>query len=205
MELIRGYHNLKQRHRGCVLSIGNYDGVHRGHQALLARLAERQAEHGVPSMVQVFEPTPQEVFRPDAAAPRIHTLGDNSDNVRSTVVHVEGDPDSPINRGALCPKGITLKRFIVNEDRLTRPLHRLPGSSQWQPLSWEAAYERMARLIKQSRDAGFEVDDAQGRRVNRWPNVALIGGCTDTNEVNYLLGKLRFALGIVAYENQARL
>ncbi len=135
----------------------------------------------------------------------IHTLGDNSDNVRSTVVHVEGDPDSPINRGALCPKGITLKRFIVNEDRLTRPLHRLPGSSQWQPLSWEAAYERMARLIKQSRDAGFEVDDAQGRRVNRWPNVALIGGCTDTNEVNYLLGKLRFALGIVAYENQARL
>ncbi len=135
----------------------------------------------------------------------IHTLGDNSDNVRSTVVHVEVDPDSPINRGALCPKGITLKRFIVNEDRLTRPLHRLPGSSQWQPLSWEAAYERMARLIKQSRDAGFEVDDAQGRRVNRWPNVALIGGCTDTNEVNYLLGKLRFALGIVAYENQARL
>ncbi len=135
----------------------------------------------------------------------IHTLGDNSDNVRSTVVHVEGDPDSPINRGALCPKGITLKRFIVNEDRLTRPLHRLPGSSQWQPLSWEAAYERMSRLIKQSRDAGFEVDDAQGRRVNRWPNVALIGGCTDTNEVNYLLGKLRFALGIVAYENQARL
>ncbi len=135
----------------------------------------------------------------------IHTLGDNSDNVRSTVVHVEGDPDSPINRGALCPKGITLKRFIVNEDRLTRPLHRLPGSSQWQPLSWEAAYERMARLIKQSRDAGFEVDDAQGRRVNRWPNVALIGDCTDTNEVNYLLGKLRFALGIVAYENQARL
>ncbi len=135
----------------------------------------------------------------------IHTLGDNSDNVRSTVVHVEGDPDSPINRGALCPKGITLKRFIVNEDRLTRPLHRLPGSSQWQPLSWEAAYERMARLIKQSRDAGFEVDDAQGRRVNRWPNAALIGGCTDTNEVNYLLGKLRFALGIVAYENQARL
>ncbi len=135
----------------------------------------------------------------------IHTLGDNSDNVRSTVVHVEGDPDSPINRGALCPKGITLKRFIVNEDRLTRPLHRLPGSSQWQPLSWEAAYERMSRLIKQSRDAGFEVDDAQGRRVNRWRNVVLIGGCTDTNEVNYLLGKLRFALGIVAYENQARL
>ena len=63
----------------------------------------------------------------------------------------------------------------------------------------------MARLIKKTRDAGFEEKDSQGRLVNRLTNVAMIGGCTDTNEINYLLGKFRFGLGIVAYENQARL
>ncbi len=63
----------------------------------------------------------------------------------------------------------------------------------------------MARLIKDSRDASFEVKDRDGRTVNRWPRVALIGGCTDTNEINYLLGKMRLGLGILAYENQARL
>ena len=135
----------------------------------------------------------------------IHTLGDKAGNVKPTVVHVEGDPDSPINRGALCPKGITLRQFIVNDLRLTRPLHRKPGSREWTPISWDEALDRMARLIKDTRDAGFEQKDAQGRTVNRLTNTAIIGGCTDTNEVNYLLGKFRFGLGVVAYENQARL
>ena len=81
----------------------------------------------------------------------------------------------------------------------------LPGSKEWTPLSWEDAIERMARLIKNTRDTGFEVKDSMGRLVNRLTNTAIIGGCTDTNEVNYLLGKFRFGLGIVAYENQARL
>jgi formate dehydrogenase major subunit len=135
----------------------------------------------------------------------IHTLGDKAGNVKPTVVHVEGDPDSPINRGALCPKGITLRQFIVNDLRLTQPLHREPGSSEWKPISWDDALDRMARLIKNTRDAGFEQKDAQGRVVNRLANMAMIGGCTDTNEVNYLLGKFRFGLGVVAYENQARL
>jgi len=135
----------------------------------------------------------------------IHTLGDKAGNVKPTVVHIEGDPDSPINRGALCSKGITLKQFVVNDQRLTRPLYRAPGSSEWKPLGWEEALDRMARLIKQTRDAGFEQTDQQGRLVNRLANVGIIGGCTDTNEINYLLGKFRFALGVVAYENQARL
>ncbi len=112
----------------------------------------------------------------------IHTLGDKARNVTPTVVHVEGDPDSPINRGTLCPKGITLRQFVVNDRRLTRPLYRAPGA-----------------------DAGFVEKDSEGRRVNRLANLAMIGGCTDTNEVNYLMGKFRFALGVVAYENQARL
>jgi len=135
----------------------------------------------------------------------IHTLGDKARNVTPTVVHVEGDPDSPINRGTLCSKGISLRQFVVNDRRLTRPLYRAPGATQWQAISWDEALERMARLIKKTRDAGFVEKDSEGRRVNRLPNLAMIGGCTDTNEINYLMGKFRFALGVVAYENQARL
>ncbi len=135
----------------------------------------------------------------------IHTLGDRSRNVRPTVVHIEGDPDSPINRGTLCSKGISLKQFVVNDRRLVKPRYRAAGASQWEEISWDEAFERMARLIKNTRDEGFEVTDAEGRLVNRLSNVALIGGCTDTNEINFLLGKFRFGLGILPYENQARL
>ena len=135
----------------------------------------------------------------------IHTLGDGAGNVTPTVVHVEGDPDSPINQGALCPKGITLRQFIVNDQRLTEPRYRAAGSSEWTTISWDEAIDRMARLIKDTRDEGFEEVDDNGRTVNRLSNAAIIGGCTDTNEVNYLLGKFRFGLGVLAYENQARL
>jgi formate dehydrogenase major subunit len=135
----------------------------------------------------------------------IHTLGDRAGNVKPTVVHIEGDPDSPVNRGALCPKGVTLRQFVVNDLRLTQPKYRAPGADAWTTITWDEAIERMARLIKTTRDAGFQEKDAQGRVVNRLANTAIIGGCTDTNEVNYLLGKLRFGLGIAAYENQARL
>jgi formate dehydrogenase major subunit len=135
----------------------------------------------------------------------IHTLGDRSQNVKPTVVHVEGDPESPINRGTLCPKGITLKEFIVNDRRLTRPLYRAAKSDRWEPISWDEAIARAARHIKKTRDRGFQAEDEKGRLVNRLTNLALIGGCTDTNEINYLLGKFRFGLGVLHYENQARL
>ena len=135
----------------------------------------------------------------------LHTLGDKARNVIPALVHVEGDPDSPINRGTLCSKGISLRQFVDNDRRLTRPLYRAAGASEWTTISWDEAIEGMARRIKDARDAGFEERDDEGRTVNRLSNVAMIGGCTDTNEINFLLGKLRFALGIQAYENQARL
>lgn len=135
----------------------------------------------------------------------IHTLGDQAKNVKPSVVHIEGDPSSPINRGTLCPKGISLKQFVVNERRLTRPLYRAPGSTEWQALSWDEALDKMARRIKDARDRGFEARDRRGRTVNRLHNTAIIGGCTDTNEINYLLAKFRFGLGVLTYENQARL
>jgi len=88
----------------------------------------------------------------------IHTLGSKAKNVKPTVVYVEGDPDSPINRGTLCSKGASLKQFIVNDRRLTQPLYRPSKSDRWEAISWEKAFERMARLIKETRDRGFEVE-----------------------------------------------
>ena len=135
----------------------------------------------------------------------IHTLGDKAKNVKPTVVHIEGDPASPVNRGTLCPKGISLKEFVVNDRRLTKPMVREPGAAEWKEIEWEEAIPRMARRIKDSRDRGFEQRDEQGRVVNRLANTAIIGGCTDTNEINFLLSRLRFSLGVLTYENQARL
>ena len=135
----------------------------------------------------------------------IHTSGERVKNARATVVHIEGDADNPINRGTLCSKGISLKEFVVNDRRLTKPLYRAPGASEWTDISWDDAIQRIARRIKDTRDKDFAEKDAEGRTVNRLDTLGLIGGCTDTNEINYLLGKFRFGLGIIPYENQARL
>jgi formate dehydrogenase major subunit len=136
----------------------------------------------------------------------IHTLGDRSSNVKPTVVHVEGDPDHPINQGTLCPKGITLKHNIVNDRRLTKVQYRAPGSTAWEEKSWDWAIDRMATLIKQTRDSRLITADAAGRTVNALTALGVIGGCTDTNEVNYLLVKaFRAGLGVVPLEQQARI
>jgi formate dehydrogenase major subunit len=136
----------------------------------------------------------------------IHTLGDRSRNVTPTVVHVEGDADHPINRGTLCPKGITLKQNIVNDRRLTKVRYRAPGSRVWEDKPWDWAIDRIARLVKQTRDARLIVEDARGRAINALTAMGVIGGCTDTNEVNYLLVKaFRAGLGVVPIEQQARI
>ncbi len=137
----------------------------------------------------------------------IHTLGDRAGNVTgTTVVHVEGDPDSPINRGTLCPKGATLKHNIVNELRLTKVLYRAPGSDRWEEKSWDWAIDRIARLIKETRDAKLIERDHRGRVVNALTAIAVIGGCTDSNENNYLIQKaFRAGLSIIPVEQQARI
>ena len=136
----------------------------------------------------------------------IHTLGDKSRNVTPTVVHIEGDPDHPINQGALCPKGITLKQNIVNDRRLTTVKHRAPGSRVWEDKPWDWAIDRIARLVKDARDKHLIERDAKGRAINALTAVGVIGGCTDTNEVNYLLVKaFRAGLGVIPIEQQARI
>jgi formate dehydrogenase major subunit len=136
----------------------------------------------------------------------IHTLGDRSRNVTPTVVHVEGDADYPINQGTLCPKGITLKQNIVNDRRLTRVLYRAPKSTVWEERSWDFALDRIARLVKDTRDKHLVENDEAGRRINALTALGVIGGCTDTNEVNYLLVKaFRAGLGVIPIEQQARI
>src|SRR5436309_1787960 len=119
----------------------------------------------------------------------IHTLGDKARNVTPAVVHVEGDADHPINQGSLCPKGITLKQNIVNDRRLTKVLYRAPGTAQWEERSWDWAIDRIARLVKKTRDEKLVEKDGHGRTINALTALGVIGGCTDTNENNYLLVK----------------
>jgi len=134
----------------------------------------------------------------------IHTLGDKSKNAIPQVVHVEGDPDHPINRGTLCPKGASLEQDINNERRLLKPQVRRPGSDHWDDISWDDAFNEIARWVKKTRDATFIEKDAQGRTANRVETIGWIGGCTDTNEFNYLAGKFMRGMGACYYETQAR-
>ena len=134
----------------------------------------------------------------------IYTLGDRAKNVTPQVIHVEGDPDHPINRGTLCPKGSSLQQEILNQRRLMKPQVRRPGATDWQDISWDDALNEIARQVKKSRDDSFVEKDAQGHTVNRCEGISFIGGCTDTNEFNYLVVKTMRSLGLVYLENQAR-
>jgi formate dehydrogenase major subunit len=134
----------------------------------------------------------------------IHTLGDRSKNAIPQVVHVEGDPDAPINRGTLCPKGASLQQDIANGRRLTKPQVRRPGSDHWETIGWDLAIDEIARRVKNLRDTTFIKTDAQGHTVNRFETIAFTGGCTDTNEMNYLIVKTMRSMGVVYMENQAR-
>ena len=134
----------------------------------------------------------------------IYTLGDKAKNVTPQVIHVEGDPDHPINRGTLCPKGASLEQDILNDRRLLKPQVRRPGATDWQDISWDDALNEIARWVKKSRDETFVEKDAMGRTVNRCEGIAFTGGCTDTNEFNYLVVKTMRSLGVCYLENQAR-
>jgi len=134
----------------------------------------------------------------------IHTLGDKAKNAKAAVVHVEGDPDHPINRGSLCPKGAALRDDIVHANRLLTPKVRRPGSDHWEDIGWDEAIAGIARHVKDTRDRCFVAKNAKGQVVNRNPGMAMIGGCTDTNEFNFLQWKVVTALGVPYRDTQAR-
>src|SRR5437667_10184083 len=105
----------------------------------------------------------------------IHTLGDKAKNAVPQVVHVEGDPDHPINRGTLCPKGASLEQDIVNERRLLKPQVRRPGSDHWDDISWDDAFNEIARWVKKTRDETFIDKDKNGYTVNRLESIGWTG------------------------------
>jgi formate dehydrogenase major subunit len=134
----------------------------------------------------------------------IYTIGDKAKNVTPQVVHVEGDPDHPINRGTLCPKGASLEQDILNPRRLLKPQVRRPGSDHWEDIPWNQAIDEVAHWVKKTREETFIEKDASGHTVNRCEGIAWTGGCTDTNEFNYLVGKAMRSMGVCYLETQAR-
>jgi formate dehydrogenase major subunit len=134
----------------------------------------------------------------------MYSLGDRAKNARSSIFHIEGDPDHPVNRGTLCPKGAALIDFIHSPRRLTHPQYRAPGSDHWEPIAWDDALARIAKLMKQDRDANFVAKTPEGLTVNRWLTTGMLAASASSNEVGYLTHKVIRPLGILAFDNQAR-
>ena len=125
--------------------------------------------------------------------------------VDGKIVNIEGDPRSPWNEGTLCPKGAAIFQLHVNPNRPTRVLHRAPGATDWEVWDLERAMERVAELVKKTRDETFIERTADGKLVNMTPAIFSLGGATLDNEWNHIQQKLMRGLGIVAIENQARI
>ncbi len=121
------------------------------------------------------------------------------------VTQIEGDPDSPISRGRLCPKGSATRHYVTSPLREYAVKYRRPYGTQWDELSLEQAMDMIADRVIQSRRRTWEDVDEQGRMLNRTLGIASLGGATLDNEENYLIKKLFTALGIVSVENQARI
>ncbi len=135
----------------------------------------------------------------------MYSLGDKSKNTKSAIIHIEGDPDNPVNRGTLCPKGAGLLDFVTSKTRLRHPMYRKPGSDKFEPVTWDFAMERIARLMKDDRDRNFQVTNKDGTAVNRWPTMGFLAGCATSNETGWLTHKVVRGLGIIQVDNQARI
>ena len=133
-----------------------------------------------------------------------YTVGDGSLNTGQALVHVEGDPDSPINGGTLCPKGASSVQLAISDRRPGHPMYRAPGSSRWDRISWDDALDKFAGWVKTARDEHFVIRDEMGNTVNRNTGFAFLGGATISSEEGYLAAKLMRALGVIYVEQQAR-
>ena len=123
----------------------------------------------------------------------------------SKVIYTEGDPDHPINQGALCAKGAGLYQMVNNENRITKVLYRAPYSDHWEEKSWDWALNEIAKRVKKSRDASFKAKNEKGQVVNRVEGIAHVGSAALDNEECWLLQAMMRALGLVYIEHQARI
>jgi formate dehydrogenase major subunit len=120
------------------------------------------------------------------------------------LLQIEGDPDSPVNEGRLCPKGASALQLAISNRRVPSPLYRAPGAKEWRKVSWDFALDRLAQNIKASRDRTFVTTDGDGNVVNRCEGIAFAGGAAFSSEEGYLATKLMRGLGVVHLEQQAR-
>ncbi len=135
----------------------------------------------------------------------MYSIGDKAKNVKAEIIHIEGDPDNPVNRGTLCPKGAGLLDMIHSPNRLKYPEVREAGSSEWKRISWDEAITRIATHMRTDRDANFQAKNADGVVVNRWQSVGFLASSAASNEAGYLTNKVLRGLGITAIDTQARI
>lgn len=120
------------------------------------------------------------------------------------LLQIEGDPDSPVNEGRLCPKGATAMQLAISPRRVESPQYRAPGATTWKAVSWDFVLDKIANNIKASRDATFVTTDGNGNTVNRTEGIAFAGGAAFSSEEGYFATKLMRGLGLVHLEQQAR-
>ena len=120
-------------------------------------------------------------------------------------INIEGDPGHVINRGSLCSKGAALKQLSENNERITQPMYRAPYAKEWKKVTWDWALTEIAKRVKTTRDAGFEIKNAKGQVVNRTTNIASVGSAAIDNEECWIYQALLRALGLVYIEHQARI
>lgn len=134
----------------------------------------------------------------------MYSLGDKAKNVVADIIHIEGDPDHPVNRGTLCPKGAGLLDFVHSPNRLKYPEVREAGSTEWKRVSWDQAMSRIATLMKADRDANFTPTNAAGQVVNRWTTTGMLCASASSNESGYITHKVMRSMGLLVFDNQAR-
>jgi formate dehydrogenase major subunit len=134
----------------------------------------------------------------------MYSLGDGAKNSKANIIHIEGDPDHPVSRGTLCPKGSALLQFVHSPTRTKYPMYRRPGSDKFERVSWDFALDRIAKLMKEDRDANFIAQNRDGVTVNRWISTGMLAASATTNETAWLTWKVARAFGMVVFDNQAR-
>jgi formate dehydrogenase major subunit len=134
----------------------------------------------------------------------MYSLGDGARNTLGKVIHIEGDPDHPVSRGSLCPKGAGLLDFVHAPTRLRQPAVREAGSKEWKPITWDEALDRIVKLMKDDRDANFQTQNKAGQIVNRWLSTGVLAASASSNEAGYITHKVMRSLGILVFDNQAR-
>jgi formate dehydrogenase major subunit len=134
----------------------------------------------------------------------MYSRGDIKKGEKAEIYHIEGDSDHPTNRGTLCPKGAALLDFVKSETRTKFPQVREPGTKEWKRVTWDEALDRIARLMKDDRDANFVEANKDGTTVNRWISTGFLAASATTNETAFMTYKVVRSAGMLVFDNQAR-